>query len=45
MQDFDPEILQELQSKCFVPVIKGSVGLRDFDFEAIKECFAVRDIN
>ena len=45
MQDFDPEILQELQSKCFVPVIKGSVGLRDFDFEAIKEYFAVRDIN
>ena len=45
MQDFDPEILQELQSKCFVPVIKGSVGLRDFDFEAIKEYFAVREIN
>lgn len=45
MQDFDPEILQELQSKCFVPVIKGSVGLRDFDFEAIKEYFGVADIN
>jgi hypothetical protein len=45
MQDFDPEILQELQSKCFVPVIKGSVGLRDGDFEAIKEYFAVREIN
>ena len=45
MQDFDPEILQELQSKCFVPVIKGSVGLRDFDFEAIKEYFGIADIN
>ena len=45
MQDFDPEILQELQSKCFVPVIKGSVGLRDFDFEAIKEYFEIADIN
>ena len=45
MQDFDPEILQELQSKCFVPIIKGSVGLRDFDFEAIKEYFGVADIN
>ena len=45
MQDFDPEILQELQSKCFVPVIKGSVGLRNCDFEAIKEYFAVREIN
>lgn len=45
MQDFAPEIASELQSKCFVPVIKGSVGLRDFDFEAIKEYFAVREIN
>ena len=45
MQDFDPEILQELQSKCFVPVIKGYVGLRDFDFEAIKEYFGVANIN
>lgn len=45
MQDFDPEILQELQSLCFVPVIKGSVGLRDFDFEAIKEYFAVHEMN
>ena len=45
MQDFDPEILQELQSKCFVPVIKGAVGLQDSDFEMIKEYFAVRDIN
>lgn len=45
MQDFDPEILQELQSKCFVPVIKGSVGLRDFDFEAIKSYFGVANIN
>ena len=45
MQDFDPEILQELQSKCFVPMIKGSVGLTDFDFEAIKEYFAAREIN
>ena len=45
MQDFDPEIAIELQSKCFVPVIKGSVGLRDFDFEAIKSYFGVADIN
>ena len=45
MQDFDPEIAGELQSLCFIPVIKGSVGLRDFDFEAIKEYFAVREIN
>lgn len=45
MQDFAPEIASELQSKCFVPVIKGSVGLRDCDFEAIKEYFAVREIN
>lgn len=45
MQDFAPEIAIELQSKCFVPVIKGSVGLRDCDFEAIKEYFAVREIN
>lgn len=45
MQDFDPEILQELQSKCFVPVIKGSVGLRNCDFEAIKSYFGVANIN
>ena len=45
MQDFDPDISIELQSKCFVPVIKGSVGLRNCDFEAIKEFFAVREIN
>lgn len=45
MQDFDPEILQELQSLCFVPVIKGSVGLRDCDFEAIKSYFGVANIN
>lgn len=45
MQDFDPEIASELQSKCFVPVIKGSVGLRDFDFEAIKSYFGVANIN
>lgn len=45
MQDFAPEIASELQSKCFVPVVKGSVGLRDCDFEAIKEYFAVREIN
>lgn len=45
MQDFDPEISIELQSKCFVPVIKGSVGLRDFDFEAIKSYFGVANIN
>lgn len=43
MQDFDLEIASELQSKCFVPVVKGSVGLRDCDFEAIKEYFAVRE--
>ena len=45
MQDFAPEIASELQSKCFVPVIKGSVGLRDCDFEAIKEYFGIADIN
>lgn len=45
MQDFAPEIASELQSKCFVPVIKGSVGLRDFDFEAIKSYFGVANIN
>lgn len=45
MQDFDPDISIELQSKCFVPVIKGSVGLRDFDFEAIKSYFGVANIN
>lgn len=45
MQDFDPEIASELQSKCFVPVIKGSVGLRNCDFEAIKEYFGVANIN
>lgn len=45
MQDFDPEIAIELQSNCFIPVIKGSVGLRDFDFEAIKSYFGVADIN
>lgn len=45
MQDFDPEIASKLQSKCFVPVIKGSVGLRDFDFEAIKSYFGVANIN
>lgn len=45
MQDFDPEIASELQSKCFVPVIKGSVGLRNCDFEAIKEYFGIADID
>ena len=45
MQDFDPDISIELQSKCFVPVIKGSVGLRNCDFEAIKSYFGVADIN
>lgn len=45
MQDFDPEIAIELQSNCFIPVIKGSVGLRDFDFEAIKSYFGVANIN
>ena len=45
MQDFAPEISIELQSKCFVPVIKGSEGLRDCDFEAIKSYFGVANIN
>lgn len=45
MQDFAPDIASELQSRCFVPIVKGSVGLRDCDFEAIKEYFAVREIN
>lgn len=45
MQDFDPDISIELQSKCFVPVIKGSVGLRNCDFEAIKSYFGVANIN
>ena len=45
MQDFDPDISFELQSKCFVPVIKGSVGLRNCDFEAIKSYFGVANIN
>ena len=45
MQDFDPDIAIELQSRCFVPVIKGSVGLRNCDFEAIKSYFGVANIN
>lgn len=45
MQDFAPEISIELQSKCFVLAIKGSIGLRDFDFEAIKSYFGVANIN